>query len=174
MTKRNRTTLYLFPLLKMKSTDYEMLKAFGFKNMYIGDEINKGMGELYIVVDNKDIDSTFLLVDNMLKSNTLYKDSYLKKDSVIYVFQLKDVEDMYVYTAFIRSRFSKMKDYTIKHKFPEKNADGSLNELHYIHFKKTVYKKMLEDKLGVTIDEDMELGEKLKNKEEIYEYKGNH
>lgn len=168
----NKTTCYLIPLLEFTVSDFELIKKYGFKGLYLGDGFNPCQGELYLLIDNSNNDSSFIIADNILKKNKLFKRVYETEcGKLMYIYQLVGIDKMYVYNAFIRSKYSKLKEYIKKYQFKERFADGSINDLWWITYQPEKYKKMIESQFNVNIENSWELGERIKEKEEIFNYK---
>lgn len=168
--KHNKTTRYLLPLLKLDINFFRTLKRNGFVSLYLEDAAYQKATDncIFLLMKPLYLNEDFNIVDERLKANKLFHDFYeVDADTFMYVFKLVSDEEIRVLENFWLSKFSKM---TALLKYFEPVVNGKICEEYHSIKKSQEYKKYLENKFNVSIDDSWELGECLNYNEEIYRY----
>lgn len=175
-SKFNKSKTYLLPLI----SDYIGINSKYLpylKNTYLNCNKDEYKNCFFILHDFNFKDKDFTAYEHELMNNNLFIEAHDINNQVLYVFKFPEdhLED---YKAFTRSEYSKISegskhkimDYWDKSYGKNPNALKVLTKVKNILYKENKLKNELEVQLGVTINEEAELGEFIDINKETFEF----
>lgn len=174
--RRNRASLYLFPLIydDLNITPLNVTKEEnGFKmlNLFIGDNNKEEyeQGHLFMLVKIFDYENpNFKLFIAGLKGNPLFKEYYnIDTHLIMLVFDVSD-ESKKIVNYFIRGKYSLFPDF-YKEYFP-KDFSQNIKSQYNILTKNNLLKHKIEQDLNIKLSSEAELDDKPYLEEEIFRY----
>lgn len=141
---------------------YDVLKYFGFINLYMWDENKETNKNSLLLLFNPNITKLhqwYMFKDVYLQFFNYIGEYYIERGLIILEFKISD-KDLYSFKDYLlKGEYSKMniKNYVNNFKKVEKNK-AVLSKEGSIILKSTEYKKMLENELGIILPENAELG----------------
>ena len=173
--RRNRSTLYLFPLIydEINITSSNVTnEENGFKmiNLYIKDQQkNEYNNCILMLIKILDYDNpNFKLFLSNLKNNIFFKEYYnVETHYIMIVFEMRE-EDKDIINNFIRGRYSNFP--LFYREFFPKNMNTSIKCQYNVLTKNNLLKHKIEQDLGITLSTDAELDDRPYLEEEIFRY----
>jgi hypothetical protein len=167
----------LLPVTKIPESLKYKFKSFGFVNSYLfanDDDKKYGFEVIYLRFKPFSYDAAYAAFAAALTNNENFIEEYDLKKETVYVFRIprKLRTDFYL---FLKGKYSKLSDSYKKHFPMERYFRGPVGEpmkepssFHQIFTKAAELKKQWEEKLGVELDPDQELYDKVnKDKETL-------
>lgn len=175
MNKKNYSYTYLIPLLASRVyLNRDILK--GIKNTYMFSNIHMGIMCLVLVCNFNSMNNFSEIEDRMISSSHYIESKDLDNGDTVYVYKFpEDYEGEY--NAFMKGKYSEMKLEAKKRILSfwaefygnvPSFVTGPLLKMKHVLFKDKKYKKRLEDELGVSLTDTIELGEQIEFGKEMY------
>lgn len=173
--RRNRSTLYLFPLIydKLNVTSSNVTnEENGFKmiNLYIKDEKKEEYDNcIFMLIKILDYDNpNFKLFLSNLKNNLFFKEYYhVDTHYIMIVFEMQE-EEKEIINNFIRGRYSHFPSF-YQGFFPN-DLNTNIKSQYNVLTKNNLLKHKIEQDLNITLSNDAELDDKPYLEEEIFRY----
>lgn len=170
--KKNKTTLFLLPLLELHYPD---LVNHGFVNAYLGDDNYEIIcdNHMFLLFNPVKFTKEFEEFASVLRTHPYFSLEYDCPENelgkVMFVFGIPS-EYNHIVSNVKKGEYSKVDKRYVNKYFP-KFIDGKVSIRWKVFYKDPSLKKFWEDKLAVVIESDKELWDIPEAKEEILNYK---